>query len=362
MSSSNNSTTTSSSDSDSNCVYPHELNAQLGLRVGGIFVLLFTSMFGTLFPILVRRSKLLSIPPAAYDVAKYFGSGVIIATAFIHLLVPANESLSSTCLPAGWSVYPWAEGIALISVFVIFLVEVISIRLGTRRLIDLNLKNRPSRGIATDAEVGPSIHIPDSLRPKANVTSSPAAIISSASEKTNVDVVVGSVDFLGSGGDARLIGAFILELGVVFHSAVIGLTLAVNPEFTTFFIVIIFHQTFEGLGLGARLSQLTLPERWQAMPVIAGLIYSFVTPISLAIGLGVRQTYNPNSPTALMVQGCLDAFSAGILLYTGLVELLAHDFIMNKSMLIEASDLQLAGAIISVMAGAGLMALLGRWA
>lgn len=43
-----------------------------------------------------------------YDIcrfAKYFGSGVIIATAFIHLLSPALEELGSPCLGAEWQVY-----------------------------------------------------------------------------------------------------------------------------------------------------------------------------------------------------------------------------------------------------------------
>ena len=38
------------------------------------------------------------------------------------------------------------------------------------------------------------------------------------------------------------------------------------------------------------------------------------------MGLGIRSTYNPGSTTASIVSGILDAFSAGILIYTGLVE------------------------------------------
>jgi hypothetical protein len=37
-----------------------------------------------------------------YRFAKYIGSGVIIATAFIHLLVPAIGKLTSPCLGAAW--------------------------------------------------------------------------------------------------------------------------------------------------------------------------------------------------------------------------------------------------------------------
>jgi zinc transporter 1/2/3 len=57
---------------------------------------------------------------------------------------------------------------------------------------------------------------------------------------------------------AQLTSIFILEFGIVFHSIFIGLTLAVSSEeFTILYIIIVFHQTFKGLGLGSRLT--TLP-------------------------------------------------------------------------------------------------------
>lgn len=46
---------------------------------------------------------------------------------------------------------------------------------------------------------------------------------------------------------------------------------------------------------------------------------SIMTPIGMAIGLGVRSSYNPEGTTASIVTGVLDALSAGILLYTGRV-------------------------------------------
>lgn len=108
------------------------------------------------------------------------------------------------------------------------------------------------------------------------------------------------------------------QFGVIFHSFVIGLTLAVTDGFTILFIVIIFHQMFEGLGLGARLAFLPLPARLNYVPVTAAIVYACTTPIGLAIGLGVRTSYDPTSTTALIVSGVLDAVSAGILLVRGL--------------------------------------------
>lgn len=43
---------------------------------------------------------------------------------------------------------------------------------------------------------------------------------------------------------AQLIGVAILEFGIVLHSIIIGLTLAVDDAFRTLFVVLIFHRKF----------------------------------------------------------------------------------------------------------------------
>lgn len=144
-------------------------------------------------------------------------------------------------------------------------------------------------------------------------------------------------------------------------SVIIGLTLAVDGSFVTLFVVIIFHQMFEGLGLGSRLSILTLPENLWWTRYAAAIFYSLCTPVGVAIGLGVRSTYNGNSAKANIISGVLDATSAGILLYTGLVELLAHEVLLNPRMM-KSGNFKLAYVFCCMLLGSGLMALLGRWA
>lgn len=58
------------------------------------------------------------------------------------------------------------------------------------------------------------------------------------------------------------------------------------------------------------------------MQIAGGVLYGLTTPIGIAAGLGVRTSYNPDSTTAAIVSGVLDSFSAGILVYTGLVEVI----------------------------------------
>jgi zinc transporter 1/2/3 len=127
---------------------------------------------------------------------------------------------------------------------------------------------------------------------------------------------------VGDHGSAQLIGIAILEFGVLFHSILIGLTLAVTAaeEFTILFVVLVFHQTFEGLGLGSRLAFAPLPPKYKWAPYVAAIVYGVSTPIGIAVGLGVRNTYAPESATASIVSGVLDSLSAGILIYTALVE------------------------------------------
>ena len=71
--------------------------------------------------------------------AKYFGSGVIIATAFIHLLAPAFEELGSECLSGAWTDYSWAPAIAMAAVYGIFFAEVAAYRIGTKKLAKLGV-------------------------------------------------------------------------------------------------------------------------------------------------------------------------------------------------------------------------------
>jgi len=161
---------------------------------------------------------------------------------------------------------------------------------------------------------------------------------------------------------AQMTAIFILEFGIVFHSIFIGLTLAVaGSEFNTLFIVIIFHQTFEGLGLGSRLAVTPWPSNRRWTPYVLALAYGLSTPLAIAIGLGVRKSYPPNSATTLIVNGVFDSISAGILIYTGLVELMAHEFMFSNSMR-KASIKTVMAAFITMCLGAGLMALLGKWA
>ncbi|KAG5647836.1 hypothetical protein DXG03_007760 [Asterophora parasitica] len=338
-----------------------------GLRVASIFIILVGSSSGALFPVLARRSSWLHVPKGVFDFAKYFGSGVIIATAFIHLLSPALDALSSQCLAPAWSEYPYALALCLLSIFSIFIIELIAFRWGTSKLKKIGVQHDPhghnlgghaahgpesAFDTSTGAVAAAGVSIPRLTDDKSQTSASSHDL---EEAKHNLDNTVLANPL------AQVIGIAILEFGVALHSTLIGLTLAVDPDFKVLFTVLIFHQTFEGLGIGTRLAYMRLPAKYNWVPIAGAALYGITTPIGIAVGLGVRTTYNPGTATASIVSGVLDSLSSGILIYTGLVELLAHEFLFNKEMM-DGSNMKIAYAVGSMLLGCALMALLGRWA
>lgn len=107
----------------------NEYNGNLGARISSVFVILFVSTFLTMFPLISTKVKRLRIPLYAYLFAKYFGSGVIVATAFIHLMDPAYGAIGgNTCVgqTGNWGLYSWCPAIMLTSLTFTFLTDLFS--------------------------------------------------------------------------------------------------------------------------------------------------------------------------------------------------------------------------------------------
>ena len=91
------------------------------------------------------------------------------------------------------------------------------------------------------------------------------------------------------------------------------------------------------------------------------LAYGTTTPIGQAIGLGVHGLYDPQGQVGLLMVGTMNAISSGLLLFAGLVELLAEDFLSDNSYVTLTGKRRLE-ACAAVVGGAFLMALVGAWA
>lgn len=330
----------------------NEYNGQLGARISAIFVIGIVSSVATFFPVIAKRAPRLRIPLYVYLFAKYFGAGVIIATAFIHLLDPAYSEIGGdSCVgrTGHWADYSWCPAIVLTSLMIIFLMD-----FGAERWVEKKYgicREDPEPIMASGIEVQrvnsrQSNHTHHSANKQAKELESQS--------QTSDDLQI-------ERSFRQQIAAFlILEFGVIFHSVIIGLNLGVaGEEFATLYPVLVFHQSFEGLGIGARMSSIPF-KKGSWLPWLLCSAYGLTTPISIAIGLGLRTTYNPGSFTANVVSGVLDSISAGILIYTGLVELLARDFLFDPHR--TQDDKRLTFMVLSLLLGAGIMALLGKWA
>lgn len=160
----------------------------------------------------------------------------------------------------------------------------------------------------------------------------------------------------------QLLQCLLLEAGILFHSVFIGMAISVatGPAFVVFLVAISFHQSFEGLALGSRIAAIQFP-RGSVRPWLMVLAYGITTPLGQAIGLAVHTMYDPASMGGLLVVGFMNAVSSGLLLYAGLVQLLAEDFLTEKSYKVLKGRKRLH-AYLAVCGGAVLMALVGAFA
>lgn len=126
------------------------------LHVGAVFIVLSVSAVACALPIVALKVPRLHIPQKAHFVFRHFGTGVLIATAFVHLLPTAFISLTNACLPPFFNEeYPALAGaIALAAVFLITIVEMI---FNPHRDPDSGIEQK-SNGQTNDPDVPIYIH------------------------------------------------------------------------------------------------------------------------------------------------------------------------------------------------------------
>ena len=340
-----------------------------GARISAIFVIMASSAFGAFLPLLSSRYSFIRLPPWVFFIAKFFGSGVIIATAFIHLLEPAADALGNECLGGTFAAYPWAFGICLMTLFALFFAELMVFRMVDKKIEGQNESNAHSHfgdeALYTkkDSDEEEEHEQDNTSTSKKDSQQYPSHFLhaNEHQDPENIGTLVNREDKEQYYG--QLVAVFVLEFGILFHSIFIGLALAVaGDEFVSLYIVLVFHQMFEGLGLGTRIATATWPKDKRYTPWLMSLGYTLCTPIAIAIGLGVRHSYPPESRRALITNGVFDSISAGILIYTGVVELMAHEFLYSNEFKGDAGFKKMLQAYFVMCWGAGLMALLGKWA
>ncbi|KAG7710826.1 hypothetical protein KL949_004260 [Ogataea haglerorum] len=188
----------------------NEYSGSLGVRVSSVFVILFVSTCFTMFPLVARRIKSLRIPELAYLLARHFGSGVILATAYVHLMDPAYEEIGpSSCvgMSGHWADYSWPPALMLISVATIFTLDVYS-------EVYVEQKYGPMRRVSV-VDVIAGDRGDDDLEQELTRQRSVSKDDFTVSDESMVEVSFRT----------QIAAFLILEFGVVFHSVMIGLNL-----------------------------------------------------------------------------------------------------------------------------------------
>ncbi|CDR38484.1 CYFA0S02e02190g1_1 [Cyberlindnera fabianii] len=350
------------------CADTNEYDGRDNLRILAVFMILISSAIGSFFPLLSSKYSFIRLPNWCWFIAKFFGSGVIVATGFIHLLEPASDALGNECLTGPITEYPWAFGICLMSLFLLFLTEIVSHHFVEKAVGNSSSHTHSHFGnVNKDKEID-SLDDEEDDSKKQMLRDNSMAIGKNhfshdAEHQDPENINTPLSDAAKEKYLNQVLSVFILEFGVVFHSVFVGLSLAVaGDEFNTLFIVLVFHQMFEGLGLGTRIADTPWDKKKRFTPWLLALGYSLSTPIAIAIGIGVRHSFVPGSRKALISNGVFDAISAGILIYTGIVELMAHEFLYSNQFKGENGLKNMLLAYVVMCFGAGLMALLGKWA
>ncbi|KAJ7152985.1 Zinc/iron permease [Mycena filopes] len=370
-------------------------------KIGAIFGIFFISLLAVSFPSVSKRSAFLRIPHVAFFIGKHFGTGVILSTAFCHLLQDSFEHLQSPILKKEYPGVGKQTGLIILSsLLLIFLVEYISTSYVDFLHADPSAPSSPavsnspsrsasqSRAAAALTETTPLlVPIPIHIRPKAspitptylaNILAPPRHCPLSRHDGRLLSIVVTTAN-QAEGGEAfpfpaagdladsyddddgsdteaaserhhhghdapkvgrgrQVVGIIVLELGIMLHSLVIGLTLALTSggDFTSLLTAIVFHQLFEGLSLGIRIASLPAPKASHAhrhrdwFSITLSLLFALTTPFGLALGMLAFSHSAQANPSTLLVRGVMSAVSAGMLIYAATVEMIAADFVFGN--------------------------------
>ncbi|RWR84444.1 zinc transporter 8 [Cinnamomum micranthum f. kanehirae] len=315
-------------------------------KIIAIFAILIAGALGVGIPMLGKSIPALSPEKDVFFIIKAFAAGVILATGLIHVLPDAFDSLTSPCLKENpWGNFPFAGFVAMLSAIGTLMVDAYATGYYTRS--HFGKAKQVTGGGFVDEE-------------RVVVEHTGQAHLHTHASHGHTHGSVGSTpDSSASQLIRHRVISQVLELGIVVHSVIIGISLGASESPSTIkplVVALSFHQFFEGMGLGGCIVQAQFKFRSTA---IMSLFFSLTTPVGIALGIGIASIYSENSPTALVVEGIFNSASAGILIYMALVDLLAADFMGTRIQ--NSGKLQL-WTNVSLLVGAGCMSLLAKWA
>ena len=316
----------------------------LGWHIAAIFFVLAASALGVFLPLFLDRAgggahrfKVILV------IGKHIGTGALLSLGFIHLLFPAIEQLGNACLGAPWTEYPFALLFAMIAAMFMHLVEIIAHSYVHSRA------HRDEEGDSRlDVERGKTPGIEGEFKQSQVVLTEP----------DNLRLAGHNHGVLLHSREEETVAAFLLEGGLAVHSIIIGIALGIaeRGELAALIPALSFHQMFEGLAMGSQIAAVGF-KSWKA--IVLALTYTVSAPVGVAIGIGIRSSYDANSASAILSQGILDAISGGIILYTGFVTMLASEFASDFHEF-KTTPVRVA-MFIALWFGAGVLSFIGIW-
>ncbi|XP_013596704.1 PREDICTED: fe(2+) transport protein 2-like [Brassica oleracea var. oleracea] len=305
----------------------------LPLKIVAIVAILTTSLIGVMTPLFSRYISFIHPDGNGFMILKCFSSGIILGTGFMHVLPDSFEMLSSKCLNDDpWHKFPFAGFFAMVSGLVTLAIDSVTTSLYTVK----NTVGQEPEEYGVDQE-------------KATHTSHGYGVVLATKDNGSSDPQLLRY---------RVI-AMVLELGILFHSMVIGLSLGATNDACTIkglIIALCFHHLFEGIGLGGCILQADFRN---VKKFLMAFFFAGTTPSGIFLGIALSSIYRDNSPTALITIGLLNACSAGMLIYMALVDLLATEFM--GSMLQGSIKLQ-TKCFAAALLGCAVMSVVAKWA
>ncbi|KAL2257232.1 hypothetical protein VTK26DRAFT_458 [Humicola hyalothermophila] len=361
------------------------------LHAGALVIILAVSSLACAVPMLAAKFPVLRIPKPFFFAVRHFGTGVLLATAFVHLLPTAFISLGNSCLSSFWTTdYPAMPGaIALAGIFFVSVIEMVfsparsfiprpaedagaggDAAEAPHRVLSRSARGSIGGGHCSNAAVVAAITRTPTTAGRASIEPAPSPDTRGdrdGADPTKPKEAV-EVEAQARGLTAEqlhkksILQCMLLEVGILFHSVFIGMALsvAIGGDFVVLLVAIAFHQTFEGLALGARIASISWP-RNTLQPWLMVLAYGCTTPIGQAIGLATHSLYSPDSEFGLILVGTMNAVSSGLLVFAALIELLAEDFLSDHSWGVLRGRKRVVACLL-VLFGAVCMSLVGAWA
>ncbi|KQK07323.1 zinc transporter 6 [Brachypodium distachyon] len=398
--------------SGSGCLPPGELDAlsrvcrdgaaAARLKTGSLLAILLASAIGICLPVaLTRAFRGREGYARGLLLVKCYAAGVILSTSLVHVLPDAYAALADCAVASRrpWRDFPFAGLFCLIGSLLALLVDVSAsshleahghqppeqeheqpyapIPKKAPTVFELAGEMSPRKRAVLDDREEPELHVSKNI--SGDQDRDDVALFGAKKGARLVrsdEVVVSTGGCHGGGHEVVEVGdgeedeamkkqkmvSKVLEIGIVFHSVIIGVTLGMSQDVCAIrplVVALSFHQVFEGMGLGGCIAQAGFG---MATVGYMCIMFSVTTPLGILLGMAVFHMtgYDDSSPNALIIEGLLGSLSAGILVYMALVDLISLDFFHNKMM---SSSLKLKKvSYIALVLGSASMSILALWA